>query len=65
MRTRQKWHTRLLSKPNLNLAKPKRAFVLSSSVVPGINDTDKTPKKSLFAEGVALDRLRCSFLERI
>lgn len=48
---RQKCHTWVLSKPNLNLAKPKRAFVLSSSMVPGINDTDKTPGKSLFAEG--------------
>ena len=45
----KKWHTWVLSKPNLSLEKPKRAFVLSSSVMPGINDTDKSPRKSLFA----------------
>lgn len=33
------------------MAKPKRAFVLSSLVVPAINDTDKAPGKSLFAGG--------------
>lgn len=53
----------VLSKPNLTLAKPKRAFVRSSSVVPG--DTDKTPRKSLFAFPVAPDRLHCSLLEKI
>lgn len=38
--TRQKWHRRVLSEPNLKLAKPERAPVLSSLLVPGITDTD-------------------------
>lgn len=49
--TRQKWHRRALSEPNLKLAKPERAPVLSSPVVPGVTDTDEIPGKSLFAAG--------------
>lgn len=57
--TGQKWHTRALSQPNLNLAKPKRAFVPSSSAVPGINDRRLLGKACLL-KGAALDELRCS-----
>lgn len=49
--TRQNWHRRLFSKPNLKLAKPERTPVLSNPAVPGITDPGKVPRKRLFAGG--------------